>query len=230
MAKKSLDDTTRGPLTLPRTYRVTLTGATPLIMHANDLDWRAQMDTWLLNPTNKKSSKAGDDRTPAYRWLGACYHDGHVLGVPSDNLMTMLREGGTKVPKSGNKTWKTETQTGLVVNEILWPFVPAVPWAPLSELITELDFRRHVDVARDLGIDLFAKPCKVGTSSHVRVRPRFNTWTIAGTITVLDDTLTRAILQMILDEAGVRCGLGDWRPSAPKKPGPWGKFVATVED
>ena len=51
-------------------YAVTLTGESPLLMHADDLKWRSELDRWLANPENKRLSKAGDDRTPAWKWLG----------------------------------------------------------------------------------------------------------------------------------------------------------------
>lgn len=76
------------------TYTVTLTGASPLLMHADNRQWAADMEAWTADPENKRSSKAGDDRTPAWRWIGYCYHDGQHVGIASDNLMTVLREGG----------------------------------------------------------------------------------------------------------------------------------------
>lgn len=214
-------------------YNVTLTGESPLLMHADDLKWRGELERWLANPENKRASKAGDDRTPAWKWIGYCYHDGKHLGIPSDNLMTTLREGGAKVP-TGKKggTFKRQSQSGLVVNELLWPLVTTsgpVPWADVAALASESDYAQHEAAAQRLGFELFAKAAKVGMSKHVRVRPRFNTWQASGSITVFDDTITANILAVILEMAGTYCGLGDWRPSSPGKPGPWGRFRAEVQ-
>lgn len=211
------------------TYHVTITGETPLLMHADNLEWRGHMEQWLRDPLNKRDSVAGDDRTPAYRWLGSCYHDGQVLGIPSDNLMTALREGGAKVPKSGNKTWKAQTQSGLVVNELLWPLTPTVAWPALVALKDEKDFAVHIARTAALGFTLWAKSARIGRAKHIRVRPRFDQWQATGTITVLDEAITKDILQSVLDMAGVYCGLGDWRPSSPSKPGPFGKFIAVMK-
>ena len=123
-------------------YAVTLTGESPLLMHADDLKWRSELDRWLANP--------------------------------------------------------------------------------------EKDYEVHEAAATALGFELFAKAAKVGMSKHVRVRPRFNAWSISGSITVVDETITGDILQLILEMAGTYCGLGDWRPSSPGKPGPWGRFRATT--
>lgn len=215
------------------TFRVTLHGESPLLLHADDLSWRAQLERWTANPENKRVSKAGDDRTPAWRWLGYCYHDATHVGIAADNLMTTLREGGAKVPVPGkkNQTYKRQSQSGLVVNELLWPLITtkgAVPWSELKALIEETSYEAHETKAQALGFELFAKSAKIGMSKHIRVRPRFNTWTCSGTITVFDESITADVLQNILDMAGMYCGLGDWRPSAPSKPGPWGRFRAEL--
>lgn len=216
------------------TYTVTLTGASPLLLHADNLSWRANLERWTADPQNKRTSKAGDDRTPAWRWLGYCYHDGQHIGMAADNLMTTLREGGAKVPVPGKKsqTYKRQSQSGLVVNELLWPIITpkgVIPWAEVAKLQQEADYAAHEKAANDLGFELFAKSAKVGMSKHVRVRPRFNQWAVKGTITVFDETISTDVLQSILDMAGTYCGLGDWRPSAPSKPGPWGRFTADIK-
>ena len=93
------------------TFRVTLHGISPLLLHADDLSWRGQLERWNANPENKRVSKAGDDRTPAWRWIGYCYHDASHVGIAADNLMTTLREGGAKVPVPGkrNQTYKRQS-------------------------------------------------------------------------------------------------------------------------
>lgn len=216
------------------TYHVTLTGESPLLLHNDNLEWAEQMTRWGADPENQKLSVRGDDRSPAWRWLGYCYHDGKSVGIASDNIMTALREGGAKVPVPGKKslTYKRQSQSGLVVNELLWPLVTsagAVSWPKVSALAAETNYQAHEEAARALGFELFGKRATVGTSKHVRVRPRFNAWSAAGTITVFDESITRDVLVSILMMAGLYCGLGDWRPSAPKKPGPFGRFTSVVK-
>lgn len=219
-----------------KTYDVTLTGAAPLLMHRDDVEWREQMDAWLKVPENKKSSKAGDDRFPAYRWIGGCYHDGKVLAIPSDNLMTLLREGASKVASGGKngETFKRLSQACLIVDQIGWPVMVAsgkpVPWPKIEKLMAESDFHAHVDAVRALGFNLFVKPAKVGQSKHVRVRARFDAWSCSGTITSLDPRLDLETIRSILRVAGQFCGLCDWRPSAPKSPGRFGLFTAEVSN
>lgn len=215
-----------------RTYAVELTGATPLLMHNDNLSWADSMSKWGKDPASRKNSIAGDDRSPAWRWIGSLYVENKEVCIPSDNLMTMLREGGARCP-TGKKggTYKRQTQSGIVVNEPAWPIVGAkgrIPIAGIEKLIENAEFSEHEAVALGLGFSLFVKRAKIGNSKHVRVRPRFDVWSCAGTLTVFDDTITDDVIANIVTFAGIYGGLCDWRPSSPKSPGSWGKFTATV--
>jgi hypothetical protein len=79
-----------------------------------------------------------------------------------------------------------------------------------------------------MGFELFVKRAKIGTSKHVRVRPRFEQWAATGTITVMDPQLSTDTLQTILTYSGARAGIGDWRPGSPT-PGQFGMFTATID-
>jgi len=114
---------------------------------------------------------------------------------------------------------------------MLWPLtIPngVVPWQPILDLMTEPDYLAHEARALALGFVLFAKGVKVGQSKHIRVRPRFDAWSATGTISVLDDSITEDVLRSILEMGGMYCGLGDWRPSSPSKPGPFGRFISQI--
>ncbi len=214
-------------------YNVILTGETPLLMHQDNLQWEEYMKKWRLDPANKKLSVAGDDRTPAWKWIGYAYIASDKLVIPSDNLMTVLREGGKKVQTGkGMQTFKSQTQSGIVIDQPAWPMTingNEVPYAPIKELINNPNLDEHHTTVENLGFELFIKRAKIGAAKHVRVRPRFDTWKIQGTLTVLDEIITTPILQSILDIAGNYCGLCDWRPSSPKSPGPFGKFTVELE-
>jgi hypothetical protein len=215
------------------TYRITIKGTQPLLMHWDNLDFAEKLKKWQMDPANKAKSIAGDDRSPAWAWVGNLYQEGGIVVLPSDNLMTVLREGGAKV-STGKKgaTFKRQTQSGLIVNESAWPLLVGgkpVDARQFNALVPgEMEFEKHQEAAAAAGFMLFVKRARIGQAKHVRVRPRFDEWTAVGTISILDDTIKRDTLQMILDHAGMYCGVGDWRPSSPKSPGPFGKFIATV--
>lgn len=216
----------------PRTYAVELIGETPLLMHHDNLSWAEIMKAWETDPANKPTSIKGDDRSPAWRWLGYLYIEGGRVVIPSDNLMTVLREGGKRCPTGkGQTTFKNQSQSGLVVDQSSWPLLihgAEISYARLEALLSELNFPAHEDLVQALGFQLFVKRAKIGQAKHVRVRPRFDQWACQGTITVFDDMITEAVLGNILTFAGAYAGMGDWRPSSPKSPGPWGKFTAKI--
>jgi hypothetical protein len=218
-----------------RLYTVTLTGTMPLLLHGDNLDWRASLAAWRAHPDNKAKSVAGDDRSPAWSWIGGLYHDGHVLGVSADNLMTAIREGGARVSVPGKRslTYKRQSQSGLVINELLWPLVGpkgTVAWDEVNAHCDEEDFTVHQEFARLHGFELFVKSARIGNKKHIRVRAKFLTWRLRGTITVFDDTITTSVLGSILTAAGRYAGICDWRPSSPNAPGPYGTFTAALTE
>lgn len=218
-----------------KTYEVTITGLSPLLMHWDNIEWAGTLERWRQDPTNKKFSKAGDDRSPAFSWLGCIYHDGDVVAMPSDNLMRCFMEGGAGVVVPGGKngkTFKAQTQSGMLVADEFWPLLidgKPIDVKPLLALTKEKDFDAHIKVASDAGFSVFVKRAKIGMSKHIRVRPRFDRWSLVGRIQVWDEQLTLAALRDIVRVCGSYKGLGDWRPSS-RTPGPFGRFEATVSE
>jgi len=212
---------------------VELTGTRPLLHHQDNVDWSEKIKDWQKHPDNKGKSTAGDDRSPAWTWLGAMYHDGTHIAIPSDNIMTMLREGGAQV-KTGKRsqTYKSQTQSGILPMEPFWTMKVNGSEVKVKELLDlegVEDFSKHVETAKASGFELLVKRAKIGQSKHIRVRPFFIDWSCSGTLEVIDETITIEILRLILDVAGRLKGICDWRPSS-KTPGGFGTFTATVEE
>ena len=214
-------------------YQIILEGETPLLMHRDNIQFSERVRAWQQE--NRSLSVAGDDRTPAWSWIGSLYDDGEYVGLNADNMMTMLREGGAKVPTGAkNETYKRQTQSGIVLEEICPPLLvngKRLEMAPISALLDEDVFEAHVEAVREMGFDLLVKRAKVGTSKHIRVRPMFGKWAVITSLMVVDPKesgITQEVLQKILNKAGSLCGLGDWRPSS-RTPGQFGRFSATVE-
>lgn len=215
-------------------YELTLTGINPLLMHNDNLGAMEKIEAWRKDPANKTLSVSGDDRSPAWTWLAYLYHDGEHIGMPSDNLMTMLREAGSAVPKQGKKTYKQDTQSGLFLDQqqmtLLIDGAP-VKVADLKHLNGVTNFVEHIEAAEALGFELMVKRAKIGSAKHVRVRPLFRRWELVGSLTVIDEEtsgITRAVLETILRVGGSTKGLGDWRPSSPKS-GTFGTFSYRVK-
>jgi hypothetical protein len=217
------------------TYEITIEGRSPLLMHHDDLDWSDQMAAWLLVGNNKISSKAGDDRAPAWKWIGSLYHDDQFVGLDQECIMRCLMDGGAAVPdpksNSSKKTLKSETQSGIIPIDTLWPLTidgRNVEFGPIAKMVKQDDFAKHQLFARQAGFELWAKRATIGASKHVRVRPRFDKWQVRGKLEVVEERLTLEVLQRILDYCGHYKGLGDWRPGSPKRPGPFGRFSARI--
>ena len=214
---------------------MTLTGKTPLLMHSDNIEWADFMEDWKNDPANKKNSKAGDDRSPAWRWIGSVYHDGKHVAIPQANIMRSLMEGGAMVPVPGGKsgkTFKSQTQSGMMSVEPFWLLSidgALIQWTDIEVLQAEDSFKAHRETARRLGFDLMVKRAKIGSSKHVRVRPEFAAgWKASGTLAVWDEQITEVTLGQILEYSGQYKGLGDWRPGG-KTPGPYGMFEASIK-
>lgn len=215
------------------TYTLQITGKMPLIMHQDNIVYADALKTWRLVPENKRLSVAGDDRSPAHTWLGCLYHDGTVIAIPSDNLSRCFMESGASVLVPGGKsgkTFKSQTQSGMAFSEEFFPLLvdgATVPVKQFFELETERDFAKHIASANARGFELYVKRAKIGTSKHVRVRPRFHRWQFNATLVVWDDQITLDVLKDIARVAGDYKGLGDWRPSS-RTPGPYGRFDVSI--
>lgn len=214
---------------------VKITGLTPLLMHADNIEWSDAMDEWRKDPENKSISKAGDDRTPPWRWIGSLNTDGEIVTIPSEYIMRCLMEGGAQVPTGkGKKTFKAQSQSGLLCPEFHWPLQlngtdTTVSMKDINDLKNKTHFIEHVEGVRKLGFSLFVKRVRVGQSKHIRVRPRFEQWATEGRIVIMDEAITVKILRQILDLAGRYKGLGNWRPGSPT-PGQFGMFEALVTE
>lgn len=216
------------------TANVIITGKTPILMHADSIDWADKMEEWKNDPKNKQMSKAGDDRTPSWRWIGCLNFDDPKTGVvtiPSEYIMRSIMGGAAEVPTGrGKKTFKAQSQSGLLCEEFHWPLLvngKTIPMKAISACTGLKTFKEQQAAAQDLGFELFTKRAKIGASKHIRVRPRFDNWGAEGKIIITDEQITKNILGQILEIAGRFKGLGDWRPGAPT-PGSWGMFEAQV--
>lgn len=213
-----------------RTYEVELEGTQPLLMHHDNIEHADELRAWREKPENKKLSRPGDDRSPAFTWLGSLYHDEKNIVMPEDNLRRCFMEGGAQVPVPGGKngkTFKSQSQSGVLIHDH-WPLYGSngktIDMAPFKALAGEaIDFQKHLNTAKKYGIALFTKRAKIGQNKHIRVRPKFMAWSLRGQLDVIDDQITTPILKSILEAAGRYKGLGDWRPSSPT-PGRYGTF------
>jgi len=217
-----------------KTYAIELTGVTPLMTHRDNLEFKALVDKWQRDPSNRDKSIPGDDRSPAWNWIGSVYENGAVIVLPSECLMASCKGAGTELKAArGKKSLKAQTQSGM---SFLEPFLEfrcdggrTVAMDDLRPLHQEEDFARHLTHVRALGFALDIRRVKVGMSKHIRVRPVFETWRATGSLSVWDDVLTKDTLATLFFLAGDKYGVCEWRPGG-RQPGPFGRFRATVNE
>ena len=211
----------------------TLTGRTPLLFHADDLERNDVVKKWQLDTKNKDQSVRGDDRFPPWTWWSYLYDDGKNIAWPSANVMVGLRQAGAQIQIPGGKngkTFKEKTQSGINVYEEFFDFyvgtgkdAKRLSVATITPIL-ELPFAEQCDEAKKHGFTLFCKRARVGQSKHVRARARFNAWMIRGEVTVTAPEITLDLFGKMIEIAG-SIGQGDWRPGC-KTPGPFGQFKA----
>lgn len=209
-----------------------LKGITSILFHADDVMAADELTAWRKDPANKSLSVAGDDRSPAWTWQTYLHSDGEHLAIPQECLMTAIRVASAKIPFKGQQTFKSLSQSGLLVMSDYCKFTTGgrqVAMADIVKLRNE-SFARQAEAVKKLGFKLNVKRAKPegAKGKHVRVRAEFETWEVEGVIAVNEPAITDTILKQMFEIAGCKAGLLDWRPSAPKSPGPHGMFTAEL--
>jgi hypothetical protein len=181
-----------------KTISITIEGTTPLL--CNRFTDAAQMSATNGN----RSSLVGDKGTPHEQAEARLYigHDGRPM-IPQPNLFRCLIDAGKffKHGKSKITTQKTSLIPACVeLQGLELPIVHKEPWAVDT---------RAVRIPSTGGRILCHRPC-------------FQDWQLSFATLIDTDMLSVKLFREILDAAGKRIGLGDFRPDTK---GPFGKFV-----
>lgn len=211
-------------------FEFTLKGVSGLLVHADNVLAADDLIRWRKDPGNKSISVPGDDRSPGWTWMTYLYSDATHLCMLADAIMVSLRFAGAKMIMKRQETFKAATQSGILIDQeylpILTPKGP-VKAADIAKLKT-MPFDEQSAAVERMGFRLDVRRAVVGTSKHVRVRPRFDAWQLKGTLGVDEPAITPEVLAQLFEIAGARSGIGDWRPSA-KKSGPFGRFTTDLK-
>lgn len=208
-------------------YEFEIHGETALLMHRDDIDFADRLEAWRKDRNNRGQSKAGDDRSPPWTWHGYLYYDENgVVSIPYELVFAALKVAGTQLIWKKQKTFKEKTQSGIQPLSEFFEFGHGSDGRSLNLSQLPGEDKKYVDQKKGceaLGFALFAKRAKVGQAKHIRIRPRFEQWVVRGVVQVVDADISEEILIQLFQIAG-SAGLGDWRPSSPKSPGPFGMF------
>jgi hypothetical protein len=181
---------------------VTIEGTTPLICNKFT-------DAAAMKATSGSSAAgtAGEKGTPKEQAESKLYRgaDGKKLVIPSPNLFRCIIDGGQffKAGKKQVTTQKTSMIPAcLAICELEVPIISKESWT----------------------VDTRAVRIPSTGGRILAHRPSFNDWQLKFEIELDTDLMTVKLLREIIDAAGKRIGLGDFRPSCK---GPFGKFVVT---
>lgn len=209
-------------------------GEMPILFHADDIDQGDDLKAWRSDPANRNLSVPGDDRSPPWTWQTYLYSDGEHLACPSEVISAALRFAGSKMKiGKGNASYKSLSQSGILVEDEYCLFRTAGKQIRMADILAfrSEPFAVHVEKARALGFTLFKKRAKPpgSKSKHIRVRARFDEWTVNGTCMILEPSITPDVLKKLFEMAGSLAGLMDWRPSSKDSPGPYGRAAVTLK-
>lgn len=178
---------------------VTIQGKTPLIMN------RFTEINEVKVSSGTSAVAVGYKGTPREQATPKAYmDDAGNLYIPGPNIFACLIAAGVfhKVGKSKVTTQKSSLiPAGMSIEEIV---------CPLNTKEFEIDSRGVVIPA---------------TGGRIMChRPRLDTWATHFTLSVDESMFAPEFVRILMDDAGNRVGLGDFRPA---RKGPFGRFVVT---
>lgn len=176
-------------------------GTTPLLIH------RFTDEAAAKATDGNRMAAVGDHGSPQEQARRSLYTNGDetVPIMPQPNLFRCIMDAG-KFFKAGKS--KVTTQKSSMIPACL----------ELEGLYYEI---KHEE---PWAVD--TRPVRIPSTGGriLRHRPMFNDWAIEFSMGLDTDMLSPKLLREIVDAAGKRIGLGDFRPDCK---GPFGKFVVT---
>ena len=158
-----------------------------------------------VSSTTKKATKATKD-TPREQAKKKAYIDEQgVLYVPGMNIFACIIQGGqfTKIGRAK----ATNAKSSII---------------PAAMILEE---ERCTLNTKDFEVDTRSVVIPATGGRIMAHRPRLDEWECSFTIDLFDpDILSASDVRQIIDDAGKKVGLGDFRPS---RKGPFGRFVVT---
>lgn len=173
-----------------------IVGETPLVMHSGDLADPLNPIVRQMAQVSAKRKKVDADHEELARleWYGSLYIKEGKIIVPGANLEAMLlgRGGAARSQRMG-----PQARAGL--------FVP-------DDAVLEYDGPQELDeLWKDENFRLRVK-ARIGASSVIRTRPKFDNWSLTFRVLYDPDILNEDTIKEWMEIASFQVGLGDWRP------------------
>lgn len=197
-----------------RTMNIAIVGNSPLIINAFGPKAQEQMLGKQMGKTIQKTKK-----DPDFDYEQATYYlDKNGFEIPYSDKRKDIKKPIFGFPSTGPKQC-------------------AIRGAKHIDGIAMTDMRGGFDIdtvfIRIQG-DRFMRQDTVRLASGVadiRFRPCWNQWWSEFSVTYNERIVTPDLIVNMFNQGGFGCGIGEWRPGSPRKPGPYGKFhVASDEE
>jgi len=183
--------------------QVKIKGVTPLI--CNRFTEEEAMNATKGRRSSAGAKDSGTEREIAEKKLYRGV-DNKTLIVPQPNVMRCIAEGG-RFHKIGKKQVTTQRES----------LMYACLDIPCAEIPIKHKQPWHVDTRP------IVNPQTQGR--RLAHRPMFDDWELSFTLLLDSDIMHQDLLRAIVDDAGYRVGLGDFRPA---RSGPYGRFNVTL--
>lgn len=184
-----------------RNIEIEITGITPLLMHAftDAAQITASEGTRIASAAQDRGT--AKEQAEAHLYVSA---DGETIIIPQPNIFSCIIAGG-KFFKAG-KSKITTLRTSLI---------PAAVFFDDSE---------YPLVHNGWSVDTRAVRMPASGGRIQRHRPIFETWSLTFSVNLDTSEISEKLLREIVDAAGSKIGLGDFRPETK---GPFGRFKVT---
>lgn len=157
-------------------------------------------------------------------WKKTCYADEDgVIMLPSFNIMACMFDG-CKGLKKGRHYFTRNFYQAVRLDQISAPFFHP----DITEDSGKLRAITVDDIAKNGWLDKRGVVVRGNRVDRIRVNIPAG-WKLIFSFRAKGNFFTQEDLELIMDNAGENAGLGDGRPSSPRKPWPYGTFEATVK-
>ena len=183
-----------------KTVNITIEGVSPLLVH------RFTDAAQMAATSGTRASIATDSESPRDQAELSLYRSEEgVIGIPQPNVFRCIIDAG-KFFKAGRSKVTTQKSS----------LIPAC--VGIRELFLPLE--------SEGGWKVDTRPVRIPATGGriLRHRPCYDDWRLGFTVDLDDSLIGLKLFREIVDAAGMRIGLGDFRPDTK---GPFGKFKIT---
>jgi len=187
-----------------KTVEIEINGTTPLLMSK----FGAEAEMQISNGTSKQYRKG--ERSPREEALERAYIDTEgYLYIPSQNIFRSMIDAGIYI-KIGRKNFTTSKSS----------LVPSFMEIPMTNLVIPIlvDGKK----TKDFEVDTRSVVNPGTNMRNIRHRPIFYKWALQFDIEYNEKEVSEKTVRELVDIAGTKIGLGDFRPA---RKGSYGKFV-----